>query len=279
MRVLIVGATGALGRPVAARLLERGHAVRAVARDPARARGLPALGAEVLPGDILEPASLAAAARGCDAALHLATAVPRPGTAGDWRRNDQVRRAGTQNLLRAAQAAGVRRYVQQSIIFLYAGAGDAWLDEEAPLDAGGLGSALEMEQQVRASGLEWCILRGGAFYGPGTGQEDHWRAQAQAGQAQLPGDGQAFISLIHTADMARAVALAVEAAPPGSLFNVVDDEPVRWSELLGLVAAQVGAPQPTAGGPARPSLRCRNQRLKAALGWQPAYPTFRSGLA
>jgi nucleoside-diphosphate-sugar epimerase len=205
--------------------------------------------------------------------------VPRPGAAGDWSRNDQVRRAGTRNLLQAARAAGVRRYVQQSIVFLYAGAGDAWLDETAPLDPGGLSSALEMEQQVRASGLEWCILRGGAFYGAGTGQEEHWRAQAQAGQLRLPGDGQAFISLIHSADMARAVALAAEAAPSGSLFNVVDDEPARWSALLGFVAAQAGAAEPAAGGPARPSLRCRNQQLKQALGWQPAYPTYRSGLA
>lgn len=77
-------------------------------------------------------------------------------------------------------------------------------------------------------------------------------------------------SLIHVVDMARAVA-AVEAAPPHRICNVVDDEPVSLAALYGLVAAQVGAPAPQAGGPPQALFPpCSNARLKRELGWQPA---------
>lgn len=279
MRVLVVGATGVLGRNVIPRLVERGHEVRAVARRPEQVERLRATGIDATVGDILDPATLAGPARGCDAALHLATAIPRSGGAPDWSLNDRVRREGTRNLLAAARDGGVRRYVQQSIVFLYGDQGDRVVDESTPIAAASnISSAADMEEQVRSSSLDWCILRGGAFYGPGTGAEDRWREAAEAGRLRLPGDG-GFISLIQVADMARAVVLAAESAPARSIYNVVDDEPVRYRDLYGYIAAQIGAPAPEpGGGPAR-SLACSNAAIKAALGWSPAYPSYRSGLA
>lgn len=79
--------------------------------------------------------------------------------------------------------------------------------------------------------------------------------------------------------MARAVVLAAESAPAGSIYNVVDDEPVTYRHLYGYVAALTGAPPPAAGGPPAASAACRSDRIKAELGWAPAYPTYRSGLA
>jgi len=80
--------------------------------------------------------------------------------------------------------------------------------------------------------------------------------------------------------MARAVVLATESALSGSLFNVVDDDPVTYRDLYGYVAAQIGAPPPQPDRSlARPSLGCSNQRIKADLGWSPAYSTYRAGMA
>jgi nucleoside-diphosphate-sugar epimerase len=267
-----------LGRQVVPRLVERGHAVRAVVRRPDLAHGLAAAGVEIVAGDILEPESLHAGARGCDAALHLATAIPKAG--GDWSRNDRIRREGTRNLLAAAEAAGVRRYVQQSIVMLYGDTGQAVVDESAPLQASPyIQSAADMEQLVQASALDWCILRGALFYGAGAGLEEEWRQAARAGEL-MPGSGNDLISLIHPEDMARAVVLAAEAAPARSIYNVVDDEPVRYADLFAYVAAQLGVAAPAAGGPRRfASFGCSNARIKRELGWQPAYPTYRSGLA
>jgi nucleoside-diphosphate-sugar epimerase len=281
MKVVVVGATGVLGRNVLPRLRERGHEVRAVVRKPEQAKIYKAMGYEVVLGDILDLESLLPAAAGCSAALHLATAIPKSLTAGDWRMNDRVRREGTRNLLAAAIRAGVSRYVQQSITMIYGEHGHEIVDESVTIKSEArLNSAVDMEQQVQASTLEWSILRGSYFYGPGTGMEDGWRESARQGTLRLPGDGSGLISLIHVADMARAVVLAMESAPRGSIYNVVDDEPVSYKDLYTYVTAQLGLPDPQAGGPAlRPSLGCSNARIKKALGWSPAYSTFRSGLA
>jgi nucleoside-diphosphate-sugar epimerase len=279
MRVFVVGATGVLGRNVIPRLLERGHQIRAVARRVEQVAILQRLGVDARLGDILDAVSLMVAAEGCDTALHLATAIPRPGTIQDWTLNDRVRQEGTQNLLAAAADVGVRRYIQQSITFLYGDQGEQIVDESAPLrPAPRIQSAADMEAFVQASSLDWVILRGGSFYGPGTGNEDGWRKAAQEGTLRLPGDGAALVSLIHVVDMARAVVLAAEGAPAGDIYQVVDDAPVRYRELYGYVAAQLGAPVPTPGGPPVVSLGCSNARIKTALGWGPAYPSYRSGL-
>ena len=280
MRVFVVGATGILGRHTLPRLVERGHVVCAVARHTMDVDRLQRLGVEAHSGDILDVDSLRDAIQGCDAALHLATAIPAPGPQRDWSRNDRIRREGTRNLLAAAQEAGVRRYVQQSITLLYGDTGNLLVTEEQPLAPyERISSAFEMEEAVRASSLEWVILRGGSFYGPGTGREDAWRRAAEQGTLALPGDGSALLSLIRVEDMARAVVLAMETAPATSIFNVVDDTPVSYRDLYGYVAAQQMAPEPPIGGSSVASLGCSNAAIRRALGWEPVWPSYRSGLA
>lgn len=280
MRIVVVGATGVLGRQVVPRLLERGHRVRAVVRKPEQAAKLQQLGTEPILGDILDPTSMDTALTSCEVVLHLATAIPKPGGAQDWARNDRIRREGTQNLLTACQRTGVHRYVQQSIAFLYRDQAGVLADETTPLQPNPfLQSTLDMEALVQTSLLDWCILRGGFFYGPGT-FEDAWQDAARQGALQLPGDGSGRISLIHAVDMAHATVLAAEKAPARSIYNVVDDQPVTYKELFQHIATLVGGPSPTPGGPEfLPSFACRNDRLKAVLGWLPAYPTYRSGLS
>jgi nucleoside-diphosphate-sugar epimerase len=135
-----------------------------------------------------------------------------------------------------------------------------------------------MEEMVRASSLDWVILRGGSFYGPGTGREDAWYREAEEGKLAVPGDGSALLSLIRVEDMARAVVLAAEAAPAGAVYNVVDDVPVSYRDLYNYVAARKMLPEPPAGGPPVTSLGCSNAAIRRALGWEPAWPSYRSGL-
>lgn len=279
MKILVVGSTGVLGKHIVPRLLEREHQVRTVARKPEQVKQLQRLGVDAALGDILDTESLKRAATDCEVALHLATAIPKPGSSQDWALNDRIRREGTRNLLTICQHAGVRRYIQQSICFLYRYQPDVFADETTPLEPNPfLQSTLDMEALVQASPLEWCILRGGCFYGPNT-FEDAWRGALRQGTLPLPGDGSWHLSLIHQVDMATAVVLAAEKASSHSIYNVVDDHPVTYKELFEYLAALVGGPSPAAGGPVfLPPFACRNDQLKM-LGWAPVYPSYRSGLA
>lgn len=281
MRIGIVGATGALGRQVVPRLIERGHVVRAIVRREPEVARLRRLGIDAVLGDILDRGSLSTGLDGCDAALHLATAIPRGGTPNpDWSLNDRIRREGTSNLLDACRQLGIARYVQQSIAHLVADGSSNLLDESAPIRPGPkTASAADMEEMVRNSGLRWTILRGGAFYGPHSGRNEAWRNDARSGRLQLPADGTGYVSLSHVTDVAEAVVLATEIAPDGSLLAIVDDEPVTYAELFRYLARLEGGPDPQPGGPPTPWPSCRisNARARQVLGWEPRLRTYRSG--
>ncbi|MGE0420811.1 MAG: NAD-dependent epimerase/dehydratase family protein [Reyranellaceae bacterium] len=269
----VLGAGGVYGRHLVPRLLARGHRVRALVRRPAAAPP----GSSVRIADIFDGESLRRGLDGCDVVINLATAVPRPDRPADFTMNDRIRREGTARLI-AACGRG-QRLLQQGIAMVHAG-GEALVDEQAALHAGpATASAIDMETLVHDSGLSHLILRGGLFYGPGTGREAQWLDAAREGSMVIPGDGSAFVSLIHVADMAEATAMAVDARSAGGILLVVDDHPVRWRELLSYVAKRAGAPEPGTGAPIRlPSFRCGNAAARAALGWRPFYADYRSGL-
>jgi len=277
MRVAILGATGVLGRPVVARLLGRNHEIVAIVRDPTRVPAHPRVHA--VRGDILDPGSLVAPLEGCDAVLHLATAIPRTGTQTEWFTNDRIRREGTQNLLHAARRDGRPRFVQQSVAMLLAGPRDVLADEDAPLrPSSRLESARDMERAVRESDLPWLILRGGAFYGRTSDRMEYLNRLAREGRLAMPGDGADYISLVHVEDMADAVVRAAESDLTAEVFNIVDDYPVTYRELYEFVADLNAAPAPGTGGPPLlPNFRVSNARARRTLGWQPRFTDFRSG--
>lgn len=281
LAIAIVGASGVYGRHLVPRLVARGHRVRTLVRSPERAAALAQCGAEVRIADIFDPDSLKAAFASCDAVINLATAVPRPGQAPDFALNDRIRREGTRWVIAACRDAGVERMVQQSIAMVHAGSGDDWVDESSavrPMPV--TQSAIDMEALVTASDRHWIILRGGLFYGPGTGREDDWFARATLGTLKIPGDGADFASLIHIADMADATVAAVERAAPRSTFLVGDDHPACWRDILTCAALMAGAAVPPPGGPVMlPSFRASNRRLREALNWAPRYPSLQTGLA
>jgi len=281
MKIAVIGATGVLGRHLIPRLVERGHDVRGSARGAAGEAHVGGLGATPMRADILDRASLDPVVAGCDAALHIATAIPAARGTGDWEINDRIRREGTANLLAACAQAGVQRYLQQGIAMtLTAGDDRPQTEEDETVGAGRLASSVDAEAQVRASDLDWRILRGGSFYGPGTGHGAEWLEAARKPGYAMPGDGSGFVSLIHIADMAEAVAAAIETERSRTIWNAVDDEPARMRDLATYVARLAGGPAPATGGSTHlASFRVSNAKLKAELGWRPRYASYRSGLA
>lgn len=285
--IAVLGGNGVYARHLIPRLIAAGHSVRAVVRRPEAAGIARDSGADIRTGDIFDTASMAAAFAGCDIAINLATSLPGPSGRGDFAANDKLRVEGAPNFVAACRQAGVARAVQQSISFLNASGSDAWSDEDhryvAPAEtiaSRAMDAAEAMEATIRASGLDWIILRGGLFYGPGTGFDERWFAGAAAGKLKMPGDGSDYVTLVHIADMAAATVAAVSHWPSRQTLIVCDDAPAPWREVFGFIAASLGQPAPEAGGVAGfPSFRLRNARAKAALGWSPFYRSFREGLA
>ncbi len=288
LHVAVLGATGVYGRHLIPRLVCAGHRVRALARRPETATIAAACGAEIVRADIFDAASLRDAVKDCDVAINLATSLPSPSSqGGDFAKNDVLRREGTAIWTHACRDAGVPRILQQSIAMTHAGGGDTWADEmtfhqvdQSTIAGAAIAAVRDMEAIVEASGLDWLTLRGGLFYGPGTGFDADWYARAQAGKLRLPDEGQDYVSLVHIADMADATVKALARWPSRQALIVADDRPAPWRDLFSYVCSVCGASPPPAGGRRMiPSFRVRNTRAKDLLSWTPIHPDYRAGLA
>lgn len=281
----VLGATGVYGRHLLPRLMSAGFSVRAIVRTEQRAAHAAASGADLKFADIFDEDGLTRALTGCDVAINLATALRNDGTGSDYGLNDRVRKEGVPKFVSACRASGVHRIVQQSISMVH-GSGDAWADEDTPTVVSGneIADAANVsmraaESAVMASSLDWTILRGGLFYGAGTGFDDDWFARAQAGRLKLPGTGDDFVSLIHITDMAEATVRAVQAKQSRQAYIIADDAPARWHDVFGFVCGSVSSPPPKPGGRSGfPSWRVRNTKARNELGWTPFYRDYRSGL-
>jgi nucleoside-diphosphate-sugar epimerase len=291
MQVFVAGATGVLGQALVPRLLQHGHTVRALVRTPEKARLIQAAGVESVIGDLLAPATaerLTALVSGCDAVVHIATAIPRnPTDSSAWETTTRLRTEGTRLLLHAARSTGARYYIQQSIAIAYPDGGEQLLDESTPLDrspqrATICGPVITMEELVRAvppSELRWSILRGGSFVGRGTAQ-DTLIERLRAGRLVVICDGSNFISPIHVADMATAIVAALQPAAAGGIFNIVA-EPVRYGFYVDQIASLLHLPAPPRDKsmPCPPSFRCSNAAARRLLGWKPEHSIYEDVIA
>ena len=284
--IAILGGNGVYARHLIPRLIAAGHSVRAIVRRPEAAGVARACGAEISTADIFDTGSMVTAMEGCSIAINLATSLPGPSGRGDFEANDRLRAQGTPNFVEACGNAGVKRVIQQSIGLVGASGDATWSDEDSiykpaaeTVASKAVAAALAMEATIQSSGLDWVILRGGLFYGAGTGFDDDWFGRAVAGKLRFPGDGTDYVSLIHIADMASATVSAVDKWPSNSTLIVCDDEPAQWRDVFGFIASCVGESAPEPGGRiAFPSFRLRNGRAAAALDWRPSYRTYREGL-
>jgi len=311
MKVLVAGATGAIGRPLVAKLVERGHEVTGMTRSESRRERIESLGARSVVADALDPEAVAGAVAAAEpeVIVHELTAI---GPDMNMKKlyetfgpTNRLRTEGTDHLLSAAKAAGVRRFVAQSFApLIYERAGSLVKTEEDPVDAHppeAIASVLDAVKHVEhavthAEGIEGLVLRYGGFYGEGTSMDP------QAGGAQIAairgrrfpivGSGGAVWSFIHVDDGAEATAIAVERGEPG-IYNVVDDAPAPVREWLPAVARAIGAKPPRhfpkwlgrlfageMGVLMMTELRgSSNEKAKRELGWRPRHASIWEGLA
>jgi nucleoside-diphosphate-sugar epimerase len=296
-----VGATGALGRPLSARLRSDGHQVFGIHRSPEGARVLEGLGCVSLPIDVFDERAVAQAIDGArpDVIVHQLTALPREpspramvkavAVTNDLRRRtvplfaDHARRTGA-------------RFVAQSISFVTRPEGPAvhesaplWLDAP-PAVAGAIDAVRVLEEAtLRAGGL---ALRYGFFYGPGTWYARDGAIAAMVRKRMLPltGSGEGLSSFVHVEDAVTATVCAIHRGASG-VYNVCDDEPVSQNQWLPAVARLLGAKPPRRApawlvgwlaGPAAvyygTTLRgASNAKVKAALRWAPR--SWRAGFS
>jgi nucleoside-diphosphate-sugar epimerase len=281
----LLGATGVYARHLIPRLVAAGFAVRALVRRADAAGVARGCGADIREADIFDAAALRAGLEGCDIGINLATSLPGPSGRGNYEANDRVRREGTPLWIAAAIEAGVPRIVQQSVAMVNA-AGEQWANEDTPFTGSSnevanraVAAAIAMEESVRRADLDWVILRGGLFYGPGTGFDDDWFARASAGTLRLPGQGEDYVSLVHITDMAAATVRALQRWPSRRALIVADQEPVQWRNLFSYITDLTNASPPSPGGRAGfPSFRVRNSVARELLDWTPFYASYRSGL-
>jgi nucleoside-diphosphate-sugar epimerase len=223
--IVISGATGALTR--SARGRER----------------LADLGARAVEADVFDEMSLRRAFAGADAVVNLLTHVPSADRMGDpsaWAENDRMRTEASAAVARAAQHGGVRRLVQESIAFVYADGGDAWLDEEAPVAGGDVTtSALAAERDARELFDGDTVLRFGVFIGPDSDSTRAALETARGGSSIAIGPQDAYRPTVWLDDAATAIAAALRA--PAGTYNVVDTEPATNAEIDAALATALGS--------------------------------------
>ncbi len=311
MKVLVAGATGALGRRLVPMLVAAGHGVTAMTRTPSKRDALRAQGARPVVADALDADAVARAVAEAEPEVIVHQLTALSGTP-DMRHPDRffattnrLRTEGTDHLLAAGRAVGTRRIVAQS----YAGrpfarVGGPVKSETDPLDPHPPAALRETLEAIRhlegavtgASWAEGVVLRYGAFYGPGTGlsagPEAEMTELVRRRRFPLVGGGGGVWSFVHIDDAAAATLAAVEGGAPG-IYHVVDDEPAPVRAWLPELASALGARPPRhlprwvgrlAAGEAAVVLMTEirgasNAKAKRQLGWTPHVPSWRTGFA
>jgi nucleoside-diphosphate-sugar epimerase len=307
MRVFVAGATGAIGRQLVPRLVAAGHEVHGMTRSASKRAMLSELGAVPVVADALDPDQVAEAVARArpEVIVHQLTAIgavsPRH-MERDFAQTNRLRTEGTDHLLSAGQAVGVRQFIAQSNIACYARTGAPVKREEDAFDSSparemraGLAAIRHLEQAVLGAGwTDGIVLRYGWFYGPGTtlapGEEQFEMVRKR--KFPVVGDGGAVYSFINVGDAAEATVAAIEHGSRG-VYNVVDDDPAPVAEWLPALAQTLGAKKPMrvprfigrlfageAGVVMMTEIRgASNEKAKRELQWRPAHPSWRQGFA
>jgi len=309
MKIFVAGATGAVGRPLVSSLVKAGHSVIGLTRTPAKADLIRGMGAEPAIADGLDADAIAAvlASTRPDAVIHemtdLAGATDLRHFDRTFAASNRLRTRGTDILLASARETGVKRFIAQSYCgWPYARTGDVVkteadaLDPDPPAQLRATLKAIQYVEKAVTGSVhpEGIVLRYGAFYGPGTGMLDRAvLAQIRHRRTPLIGDGAGWWSFIHVEDAAAATVKALEDGKPGSIYNIVDDDPAQVSEWLPALADIVGARRPfhlpawiarIVAGEHLVSMMTQiragsNRKARTELNWQPAHPSWRAGFS
>jgi nucleoside-diphosphate-sugar epimerase len=302
MRILVAGATGAIGSRLVPQLVARGHQVIATTKSPHKLERLRAMGAQPVLVDGLDGAAVgqAVARAEPDAIIHQMTSLAG---AADLRHFDrwfagtnELRTRGLRHLLAAARASGVRRFVAQSYTGWTNSREGAWVKtEDDPFDPNPAKAQREtlaairfLEEAVREAPLDGLVLRYGNFYGPGA--SDTLVELVRQRKMPIIGDGAGVWSWTHLDDAAGATVAALEAGLRG-IYNATDDEPAAVAEWLPYLAEVVGARRPLhvpvwAARVAAGEVVTRwmtegrgssSAKLRAAVAWRPTWGSWRDG--
>ena len=301
MRVVVTGATGALGRHLVPALVAEGHDVTATTRTAAKAGGLRAAGAApvILDGLNRDAVIAEVLAASPDVIVHEMTALA---SMRSLRQPDKVfavtnalRTQGTDNLLAAAAQAGTRRVIAQSYVSANARTGNLVKTEDDPIDTDpvpgarlALAAIRHVEETVPRVAPEGIVLRYGSFYGPGA--SDILLDTVRKRQWPIIGGGTGIWSFIEITDAAAATLAAVSQGAPG-VYNVADSDPAPSSEWLPYLAGLLGAKPPLrvpawlgrllAGefivAQMTSARGSSNEKARKELGWEPRYPSWREG--
>jgi nucleoside-diphosphate-sugar epimerase len=309
MRIFVAGATGAVGRELVPLLISKGHEVTGSTRSAVKAEIIRRMGAQAAVADGLDHVATVRAMRSTrpDVVIDEMTDL---GGATDLRHFDRafattnrLRTEGTDILLAAAREVGAKRFIAQSYCGWTFGRGGAAvktesdpLDENPPREFRNTLEAIRyLERTVTASSAPiGIVLRYGSFYGENTGVLSPVMIdQLRKRRMPLVGDGGGYWSFIHVADAAAATAAAIDRGRPGSIYNIVDDDPAAVRDWLPLLAALVSAKPPLhlpawlgrlLAGEHMVAMMTEvrggsNEKAKRELGWRPAHPSWRDGFA
>ena len=310
MKILVAGATGAIGKQLVPKLVARGHDVVGMTRSESKGDLVRALGASPVVADALDADAVARAVTTAEphVIVHQLTALS---SLSDLRHFDRtfaltnrLRTEGTDHLLSAGRAVGIERFVAQSYAgWTFAREGTPVKTEDDPLDARPADAMRETHDAIRyveetVLGADWTtgiVLRYGGFYGPGTslnGSGGETAEMIRKRKFPIVGGGAGVWSFVHVADAADATVEAIEHGERG-IYNIVDDEPAPVAEWLPAIAEKLGAKPPyrvprlvgrlLAGeAPTVMMTEVRgasNEKAKRVLGWQPKHPTWREAIA
>ena len=256
MRVFVAGASGAIGEPLIVELLNKGHSVVGMTTSESQAKKLESQGAKAVIANAFDAAAVEAALRQAKAEAVIDELTRLPSEQSDMPKyaagDRRLRIEGGGNLIRAAIASGVQRYVQQSSGFFLKAAPGTLADESSPLDvnaspgvAASARTYTELEARLFSSdAIEGVALRYGFFYGPKTWYYPGGAAANMVARQQNPlvGKGEGISSFVHINDAAVATVAALTAEP--GVYNLVDDDPSPQAVWLPAFAKFVGASEP-----------------------------------
>ena len=222
MKVLVTGGTGFIGSHLVPRLRNEGFDVRLLARRP----GAASEGIEPVPGSVTEPDAVRRAVEGVDAVVHLVAIIAERGS----QTFEAVNAGGTRNVVEAMEAAGVRRLVHQSAL----GVGP---DERFPY----LRSKWLGEEAVRASSLDWTILRPSVLFGDGAGffRPIMWSLR-WAPVYPLPAGGRTRFQPLAIEDLATCIVRCLRGEQVGASLDLGGPEVLEFSEIVRVVMDALG---------------------------------------
>jgi nucleoside-diphosphate-sugar epimerase len=294
VRVFVAGGSGTIGLPLVRSLVAAGHEVFATTRSPEKRAPIGALGATPVVVDALDAAGLERAVKTASPShvIHQLTALPKTGPrrASDLTATNRLRDEGTRNLLRAAVAAGASRIVAGSFAMLGAAASTEGTVADPAVQA-----VRSMESQLldaaRRGEIEAVVLRYGLFYGPGNPATREMIALVRRRRLPRVRHDQGQLPYVHLDDAVAATVAALDRGASGGVYDIVDDRPTSFSEMVDGLAEAVGAPRPWSvpawllrlAAPYMAGLLAVRRPLSNAdarrdLGWAPSYPSYREGL-